>query len=177
MPNYLILPAITSKDLIRVVVETPRGSAAKLAFRPRRKVFEYAYPLPVGITYPYDWGFVPSTLGEDGDPLDGLVIHEATSAPGVVIKCILLGALRVAQTEHGATVENDRYVLCPHREDAESESARKIPDRLRLQIERFFVASVYGTGKQIKFKGWSKPAEALKSIHHSMDIFERRHRA
>ncbi|MGO4840987.1 inorganic diphosphatase, partial [Rhizobiaceae sp. 2RAB30] len=94
MPNYLTLPAITSRNLIRVVIETPRGAAAKLAFSAKRKVFEYTRPLPVGLTYPYDWGFVPSTLGEDGDPLDGLVIHEATSAPGVVIKCNLLAALR-----------------------------------------------------------------------------------
>ena len=48
---------------------------------------------PVGMTYPYDWGFIPSTLGEDGDPLDGLVIHQTATAPGIVIKCDLLGRL------------------------------------------------------------------------------------
>ena len=63
------LPTIT-KGQIRVVVETPRGAAAKLAYQPKAHVFEYARPLPVGSVYPYDWGFIPSTLGEDGDPLD-----------------------------------------------------------------------------------------------------------
>ena len=175
MTNYLTLPAITSKHFITVVVETPRGSAAKLAYNPKHKVFEYARPLPVGLTYPYDWGFVPSTLGEDGDPLDGLVIHDATSAPGVVIKCQLLAALRVSQTEDSVTVENDRYVFCPRKADAESEAADKIPDQLRIQIERFFIASGYGTGKRIQFKGWSDAEQALKSIQHRMKIFERKH--
>ncbi len=90
MANYLTLPTTTSKGRIRVVVETPRGTEAKLTYKPKKKLFEYTRPLPAGLAYPYDWGFLPSTLGDDGDALDGLVIHEAASAPGVVIKCDLL---------------------------------------------------------------------------------------
>ena len=108
MPHYLKLPT-TTEGLIRVVIETPRGAAVKLAFEPRTQAFSYVRPLPVGMTYPYDWGFIPSTLGEDGDPLDGMVIHQAATAPGVVIKCNLLGALRVKQKDlGGGTVRNDR---------------------------------------------------------------------
>ena len=80
MPDYLKLPT-TTKGLVRVVIETPRGAAAKMAYDPAIQAFAYIRPLPVGMTYPYDWGFIPSTLGEDGDPLDGLVIHQAASAP------------------------------------------------------------------------------------------------
>jgi inorganic pyrophosphatase len=176
MPNYLKLPT-TTKDLIRVVIETPRGAAVKLAFEPGTQVFGYVRPLPIGMIYPYDWGFIPSTLGQDGDPLDGLVIHQAGTAPGVVIKCDLLGALRVRQKDQGgAVLRNDRYVFCPHREDAADEpiAAEHVPDDLRREIEQFFLSSVVGTGKTIRFKGWQDAQEARRSIKKGMKAFAAR---
>jgi inorganic pyrophosphatase len=164
----------TVKGFITVVIETPRGATPKLAFDPTAQVFGYVRPLPVGMMYPYDWGFIPSTVGEDGDPLDGLVIHQASSAPGVVIKCNLLGALRVKQKDEGGEVlRNDRYVLCPHREDAPDEpvAADHVPDDLRREIEQFFLSSVVGTGKTIKFKGWQNAAEARRAIKKGMNAF------
>ncbi|MDW6023397.1 inorganic diphosphatase [Mesorhizobium sp. BAC0120] len=176
MPNYLSLPT-TTKGLIRVVVETPRGAAAKFAYEPETQTFGYKRPLPVGMIYPYDWGFVPSTLGDDGDPLDGLVIHQAATAPGIVIKCDLLGALCVKQKDQdGIVVRNDRYVFSPHKEDAADEqvAAAGVPDRLRREIEQFFLSSVVGTGKTIKFKGWHDTREALDSIKAGMKAFAAR---
>ncbi|MGO4642512.1 inorganic diphosphatase [Mesorhizobium sp. 2RAF45] len=176
MPDFLKLP--TRKDgLIRVVVETPRGAAAKLAYDPATRVFGYVRPLPVGMSYPYDWGFVPSTLGEDGDPLDGLVIHQACTAPGVVIKCRLLGALRVKQKDQGGEpLRNDRFIFCPQKEDAEDEpaTAGEVPEHLRREIEQFFLSSVLGTGKTIKFKGWQSADEALKAIRKGTKAFSGR---
>lgn len=175
MPNYSKLPTIT-KGLIRVVVETPRGAASKLAFEPATQVFAYVRPLPVGMTYPYDWGFIPSTLGEDGDPLDGLVIHQAATAPGVVIKCNLLGAVCIKQRDPGGpALRNDRYILSPHREDAANEpvAADHVPEELRHEIEQFFLSSVLGTGKTIKFKGWWDADEAYRSIKKGMKAFGR----
>ncbi|WP_245493402.1 inorganic diphosphatase, partial [Mesorhizobium sp. M4B.F.Ca.ET.013.02.1.1] len=131
------------------MIETPRGAEAKIAYDRATRTFGYVRPLPVGMTYPYDWGFIPSTLGDDGDPLDGLVIHQAASAPGIVIKCDLLGALRVKQKDSGGeALRNDRYVFSPHREDAaEPVAADRVPDDLRREIEQFFLSSVLGTGK------------------------------
>jgi inorganic pyrophosphatase len=161
--------------LIRVVVETPRGAAAKLAYDAKTHTFGYHRPLPVGTVYPYDWGFVPSTLGDDGDPLDGIVIHQAGSFPGVVIKCDLLGALHVKQKDPGGTImRNDRFVFCPHKEDAPDEPvvADHVPSRLREEIEQFFLSSVLGTGKTVKFKGWQDAEEALRSIRRGMKAFK-----
>ncbi|UVK57401.1 inorganic diphosphatase (plasmid) [Mesorhizobium sp. AR02] len=173
MRDFLKLPTTTG-GLIRVVVETPRGAEAKLAYDPASRVFSYVRPLPVGMSYPYDWGFIPSTLGEDGDPLDGLVIHQAATAPGVVIKCQLLGALRVKQKDQdGQALRNDRFIFCPHKEDAEDETADQVPEHLRREIEQFFLSSVLGTGKTIKFKGWQGAANALKAIRKGMKAFAR----
>ncbi|RAZ90391.1 inorganic pyrophosphatase [Mesorhizobium hawassense] len=176
MTNYSKLPT-TSRKLFRVVVETPRGSAVKLAYEPKTGVFEYSRPLPVGNTYPYDWGFVPSTLGDDGDPLDGLVIHQAATAPGVVIKCDLLGALRLRQRDpDGSKVRNDRFIFCPRKEDAPDEpvAAADVPGELRREIEQFFLSSVLGTGKKIKVKGWQDAAEARTSLKKGMKSFKRK---
>ena len=176
MPDYLKLPT-TTNGLVRVVIETPRGAAVKIAYEPATRVFGYVRPLPVGMTYPYDWGFIPSTLGDDGDPLDGLVIHQAATAPGVVVKCDLLGALRVRQKDHGGeTLRNDRYVLCPRKEDAEDEpvAADHVPEHLRREIEQFFLSSVLGTGKTIKFKGWQSAHEARRAIKKGMKAFTAR---
>lgn len=173
MPNFLKLRT-TTDGLVRVVIETPRGSEAKLAYDPATQVFVYVRPLPVGMSYPYDWGFIPSTLGEDGDPLDGLVIHQAATAPGVVIKCRLLGALRVNQKDQeGEAIRNDRFIFCPHKEDAEDEpaTAEQVPEHLRREIEQFFRSSVLGTGKTIKFKGWLGADRALKAIRKGMKAF------
>ncbi|TGQ63629.1 MAG: inorganic pyrophosphatase [Mesorhizobium sp.] len=176
MANLLKLPTLSGGHF-RVVVETPRGSASKIAYEPKSAVFQYARPLPKGNTYPFDWGFVPSTLGEDGDPLDGMVIHQAASAPGVVIKCDLLGALRIRQKDRdGGEIRNDRYIFCPHQDDATDDpvAGDHVPDELRRQIEQFFHLSVRGTGKKIKVKGWQDAAEAVASLRKGMKAFRRR---
>ncbi len=177
MPNLLKLPT-RSGDLFRVVVETPRGASAKLAYEPKTGVFQYSRPLPVGNTYPYDWGFVPSTLGDDGDPLDGMVIHQAATAPGVVIQCDLLGALRVKQKDpDGNVIRNDRYIFCPRKEDAVDKplAADHVPQDLRQEIEQFFLSSVLGTGKTLKLKGWQDAGDAAKSLSKGAKAFRRRH--
>ena len=71
--NLFKLPTWADKEHIYAVVETPRGSTCKLDFDPKLKVFTLAKPLMTGLTYPYDWGFIPSTKADDGDPLDVLI--------------------------------------------------------------------------------------------------------
>jgi inorganic pyrophosphatase len=66
-----------------------------LDFDPGLRVFTLAKPLMAGLAYPYDWGFIPSTKAEDGDPLDVLVIHDAQTYPGVVLQCRPIGILEV----------------------------------------------------------------------------------
>ena len=65
--NLARLPTWADKEHVHAVVETP-GSPCKLEFDPRLKVFTLSKPLLAGLTYPYDWRFVPSTKAEDGDP-------------------------------------------------------------------------------------------------------------
>ena len=85
MPNFLNFPPFTEDGDVHVVVETPRGSRAKFAYDPKIETFILSKSLLTGLTYPHDWGFVPSTKADDGDPLDIMVIHDAATFPGIVL--------------------------------------------------------------------------------------------
>ena len=75
-PSLLSPRVEDDKQLFKVVVETPKGSRNKYAFDPRNRVFELKKVLPAGMVFPYDFGFLPSTKGGDGDPLDVLVLMD-----------------------------------------------------------------------------------------------------
>jgi hypothetical protein len=70
------------KQMLRVVIETPKGSRNKFAFDPEDHVFELKKVLPAGMTFPYDFGFVPSTQADDGDPVDVLVLMDEPAFAG-----------------------------------------------------------------------------------------------
>ena len=167
MPNLIKLPARSKDGDIHVVVETPRGSSAKLEFDPKLKVFTLSKALILGLTYPYDWGFIPSTKGEDGDPLDVLVMHDAATAPGMVLNCKIIGVLEVLQSEKGKkAIRNDRLIAVPrdsHREKSEKDAC-DLPKQVRTEIEKFFVATDELEDKELKFLGWKGPGAGKKLI-------------
>jgi inorganic pyrophosphatase len=79
------LPAYGEDGSVHAVVESPKGSPLKLKFEIKLGTFTVAHSLPLGLSYPFDWGFVQSTQAPDGDPLDILILHEASTYPGVVL--------------------------------------------------------------------------------------------
>ena len=116
MPNFINLPPFTEDDDdVHVVVETPRGSRAKFAYDPKLETFIFKKSLLTGLTYPHDWGFVPSTKADDGDPLDIMVIHDAATFPGIVLTCRIIGILQIAQKSKGKAERNDRLFAVPRR--------------------------------------------------------------
>lgn len=157
------LPPRDGDGAVRVVVEAPRGCGVKLKYDPRLGAFEYGRVLPLGLTYPYDWGFVPGTRAEDGDPLDALVLGDVPSYPGVVIPCRVIGAVLVDQKGDGGKRErNDRLVLVPLGADrlADLDDAKALPRRAREEIEQFFLDTTFFTQKDARVLGWKGPAEA-----------------
>lgn len=145
----------------------PRGSQVKLKYDPDTGTFVWSRPMPLGIRYPYDFGFLPSTLADDGDELDALVFTEVTSYPGVVVPARPIGALRVRQQRDGGPVKcNDRVIVVPaveHRR-AGLRCVSELPGRVRDEIQAFFAASLVLTGKTVAFQGWASVAEADEII-------------
>ena len=123
-------------------------------------------PLVLGATYPCDWGFVPSTEGPDGDPVDAAIWWDVTTYPGVVVPCRALGVLRVEQNRpHGAgRIRNDRVLAVPVA--ARREVA--LTARVREEIEQFFLAATVLEGKEPRLLGWDDRDAALALIRSSV---------
>src|SRR5271166_3514779 len=85
------------KAIIRVVIETPKGSRNKYAFDLEQRVFELKTVLPAGMVFPYDFGFVPSTRADDGDPVDVLVLMDEPAFPDCLLKCRVIGVIQGEQ--------------------------------------------------------------------------------
>jgi inorganic pyrophosphatase len=160
MTDFMNIPAFGDSMHVNVIVESPRGSATKFKYDPKHNAFTYGRPLADSLTYPHDWGFVPSTLGEDGDPLDGMVLHNRPTFPGTIIACKILGVLQVEQKEGGSTLRNDRYVFRPVN-DGDNNTLNATA---RLALEHFFEGAIIGTSKKLRFIGWRNARVALAGL-------------
>jgi len=94
----------------RAIIETPSGSHAKYKFNEGCGAFELGKVLPASMSFPLNFGFVPSTHAEDGDPLDVLVLSEYPLPMGCMATVRLVGAMVAEQTQNGKTVRNDRLI-------------------------------------------------------------------
>ena len=102
-------------QLIHVVIETPKGSRNKFAYQEDSGLFLLKKILPSGTAFPLDFGFIPGTSGEDGDPIDVLVLMEQATYPGCLLQCRLLGVIKAEQQDkdNSVPVRNDRLIAIP----------------------------------------------------------------
>jgi inorganic pyrophosphatase len=166
MTDLLRLPTFAADAAVHAVIETPRHAPAKFKYEPKLGCFVLSRTLTAGLSYPYNWGFIPSTRGDDGDPLDVLVICDVTVFAGLVMRCEAIGVLEVQQTEKGRTLRNDRLFLVPVEgcNDRDCHDVRDMSAGFRQELEHFFVAAVANTGKKLKMLGWQGPKRARRLI-------------
>lgn len=100
-------------DIVRVIIETPKDSRNKFAYDEEIGLFKLRKVLPAGMRFPLDMGFLPTTRGDDGDPLDVLVLMDELSYPGCLVECRIIGAVKVMQKESGGEERNDRFIAVP----------------------------------------------------------------
>ena len=129
------------KQLFQVVIETPKGSRNKYAFDPHNRVFELKKVLPAGMAFPYDFGFLPSTKGGDGDPLDVLVLMDEPAFPGCVLKCRVIGVIEGEQGSKKEKERNDRIVAIEQQNHsrADIKQIRDLGDEFCRELEEFFI--------------------------------------
>ena len=176
-----MFPAFRHDGSVNVVVETPRGSQAKFKYDPETGAMMLSRPLPAGVVYPYDWGYIPSTRAADGDPIDVMVLWDGTSFPGVVLPSRLIGVLRVEQTgaEPGLRERNDRLFALPIKapRSAHVQTIFDLPERVRLEIEQFFQTVVAFEGKDLRLLGFEGKDEADRALRAALvESHEERHR-
>src|SRR6185437_5200690 len=126
---------------VTVVIETPKGNRNKFKYDEKRGVFKLNGVLPVGSSFPYDFGFIPSTKAPDGDPIDVLVLMDESAFPGCIIDARLIGVIEAEQTEEGKTTRNDRLIaVATHSKDfLNLRSLRDVNSNLIEEIKHFFV--------------------------------------
>ncbi len=138
--------------LLNVIVDTPKGSPTKFKNDPKAGMFIIAHVLPPGTVFPFDFGSIPSTAAEDGDPLDVLVLLENATFPGCLSRVRVVGVLEAKQTQDGKTIRNDRLIGVAESSRAyrDVRSIRDVPRRLLDEIEHFFVSYNEERGRRFR---------------------------
>jgi len=164
------LPLFDLRGNPRVVVEVSAGSNTKFKFDPNLEAFLFQRRLELGVTYPYDWGFFPSTLADDGDPLDALVWQETALPQGCVIVVSPVALARVTQVQKGQSGEtrNDRVIAVP----AECEKSFTFAASMREQLAQFFVRAAAGSGHDAQVERWDGASEARAAINEAAHRFD-----
>jgi inorganic pyrophosphatase len=165
-----------AKHLCYVVVETPKLSRNKYKFDNDLKVFRISTVLPEGSLFPYDFGYLPATIGDDGDPLDALLFMDAPAFPGCVIEARVIGMLKAEQTEDGETVQNNRILaVCDDSiQYRKVVSVNQLDECLLRQIEEFFVQYNRLSGKEYKPLGIADKDEADEFVARGAKRFRKR---
>jgi inorganic pyrophosphatase len=167
------LKPLDSRDrqMLRVVIETPKGSRNKFAFDADEHIFQLKKVLPAGMTFPYDFGFVPSTRADDGDPVDVLVLMDEPAFPGCVLTCRPIGVIEGEQVEKRRKKKerNDRIVAIE--QDAHSwadiETMKDLGKRFERELEEFFVNYHKMSGSEYRILGVKGRSTARKLVKSS----------
>jgi inorganic pyrophosphatase len=152
---------------LNAIIETPKGSRNKYDYDERQGVFKLGGVLPSGASFPFDFGFLPSTLGEDGDPLDVLVLMDEAAFAGCMVPVRLIGIVEAEQTERdGETMRNDRFIAVAsnYRQQRDLHSLDDLAPTLMDEIEHFFVSYNSIKGKNFRPLHRSGPERAQELL-------------
>jgi inorganic pyrophosphatase len=152
--------------ICQAIIETPKGFRSKFDYDPDSGLFKLGGLLPEGMMFPFDFGFIPSTLGEDGDPVDVMVLMDAPAHVGCLIEIRIIGIISAEQTQDGKTETNDRLlgVAVHSYEHEDLQSISEVNKTLLDQVEEFFVSYNKQRGKKFKITGTGGPKKAMKFL-------------
>lgn len=151
---------------VDVVIETPKGSKYKYKFDPKTNKFKVHKLLPSGLAFPYDFGFIPGTKGDDGDPLDVMIFGEDSFLPASVVECEIIGAIKAKQISEEEAIRNDRIIAVPRLtvEKNEELTLQDFSKHKIKEIENFFVYYNKMEQKEFKALGILSAGETWKLI-------------
>src|ERR1051326_8383807 len=150
--------AFAGGKFVNVVIETPKWSRVKYAYQPKTGLFELKRALPEGMVFPFNFGFIPSTRAEDGDPLDILILNEEPLMSGCVLKARIACAIKAKQTEDGHTIRNDRLIgFAVMKETPTFMEDLELQEKTLKEIEYFFKSYNKLYGKKFEVIGQTGP--------------------
>src|ERR1700740_1838109 len=130
-----------SRTLVNAVIETPKGCRNKYDYQDETRMYELSKVLPAGTAFPLDFGFIPQTLAEDGDPLDILVISDIPAFTGCLMECRVIGVTEATQKEKGKKKErNDRILAVQSAsiDHSQLKNINEIDKNMLKELEHFF---------------------------------------
>ena len=160
---------------LNAIIETPKGSRNKFKYDEQLGLFKLSGTLPVGNVFPFDFGYIPSTKGDDGDPLDILLLMDEPAFTGCLVQAKLIGVIEAEQTEEGETTRNDRLiaVAADSRNHSHVRFLGDLNSNLLHEIERFFISYNETKGKRFEVLNRLGPERAQKLIIAAMKKFSR----
>jgi inorganic pyrophosphatase len=166
--NPTKLKPMEKGNVLQVIVETPAGSHNKFSFDVDQGIFMHKKTLPAGMEFPYDFGFLPQTLAEDGDPLDVLLLMDEPVFSGCAVKGRLIGVIEGQQIDDKKKkkTRNDRLVVVAEESHqyADVKKLKDLPDKWIDEVEEFFVNYHDMEGKKYQLLGTKGASEALRLI-------------
>ena len=174
----LLKPTVPQdSEILQVIIETPKGSRNKYAFDDKQKIFALKKVLPAGMAFPYDFGFVPSTIAEDGDPTDVLVLMDEPAFPGCSLKCRVIGIIEGEQGAKKEKERNDRVVGIErdNHSYAHIEHIRDLGKTFVRELEEFFVNYHRLSGEQYRVLDVRGPREAQRRIKDGTRTYKKEH--
>ena len=165
----------TANRVCRAIIETPKGCRYKFRYDTDARLFMLDGLLPEGMMFPFDFGFIPSTLGEDGDPLDIMVVLDAPVHVGCLIEVRIVGIILATQTEQHTIRRNDRLIgVAVHSyAHAQLKSVMDLSSNFLDQVEEFFVSYNKQRKKKFKIKGLGGPKSAMKFLKTGIQSFRK----
>lgn len=160
---------------LHVVVETPKGARQKYALSEEYGVFEWSRTLPAGLMWPCDFGFVPQTLAEDGDPLDACLLIEQGTFPGCLVASRLVGV--IGYRKNG--VANDRLIAVPVTKAgagshwSEVEDIADLSDRILREIEGFLLTYNEFEGHEVEVTGRFGRDYANELVERAVEMYRK----
>ena len=152
----------------QVIVETPRGSRNKYKFDEKTGRMKLSKVMPEGMMFPYDFGFLPNTKSEDGDPLDVLILSDEPTFPACQIDCRIIGVIKAKQRENGKETRNDRLIAVAAASVlyAAVQDISDLEPAVLKQVEDFFVN--YQKVRDINFTilardGWESARKLIEA--------------
>jgi inorganic pyrophosphatase len=151
---------------VDVIIETPGNNRNKFKYDPETKIIKLSKVMPEGMHFPYDFGFVPSTKAEDGDPVDVLVLTDAPLFPGCAVECRLIGVVEAEQEQQGKRNRNDRLIAVATQSIRYSDiySLHDLAPSVIRQIEEFFVNYQRVRSVTVTILGRGGPTASMKIL-------------
>jgi inorganic pyrophosphatase len=174
------IPALYDEDEnepfgINVIIETPRGTRNKFAFKEKYGVIELRRILRGGMVWPCDFGFVPQTLAEDGDAIDVALLIDEPCFPGCLVHARLLGSIGLRKDDE----ENDRFIACPVSLPGSAstwDEVRTLEDigrRHLRELEGFLRDYQTFEGNKIEMTGIRGAEEAMESVRKAIEVWKK----